>query len=644
MNRLFITLIVIFYCGLTTLNAQNFSTHQVKKGETLTAVAKHYAVAKADILSLNPDAKEALQPNTILIIPISKSTQPKPVDRKVLDGFKTHKTKKKETLYSLTKRYGVTEAEIKKHNKFLYSNPLRKGDKLQIPVYKVTEIPVAEEKTDTKAYIVKPKEGKWRIAYKYGITVEALEALNPDMGDVLQDGQILNVPNIDTAEEKTVDEEKYSYYQVLPKEGFYRLKVKLNLEQEVLEILNPELKEGGLKAGMILKVPFSEALAAKTGPLAPVNLAKQIRNFEQKHIVLMLPFRLNKVEFDSVAEIKKRISKDPYLDVSLDFYSGVLTAVDSLKQMGMSLKLDVYDTKNETTAVTRLVTETNFDSVDAVLGPLTTKNFNAVATALQPYHIPVVSPVGTNLKLQDNVFQSRPSDALLKEKIIQFVKNDTLPKHILIIADSKNKKVAEDLKQAFGTASVIYSRKNKEGKDENYVMVGDIKSGLKPGRNIVFLETQNEGFASNVTSVLASLMQNKTIETKQDIKITLATTRYNRAFQGDEINNTHLSKLQLHFATASKNYPDERDNAFVNAYDEKYNITPSKAAVKGFDLMMDVALRLAASDNLYTSVNTAPLTAYIENKFAYKKDLLGGFYNDAVYLLKYDNLNIVPVE
>ena len=44
------------------------------------------------------------------------------------------------------------------------------------------------------------------------------------------------------------------------------------------------------------------------------------------------------------------------------------------------------------------------------------------------------------------------------------------------------------------------------------------------------------------------------------------------------------------------------------------------------------------------SVMEAPLTSYVENKFAYKSQPTGGYVNDAVYLVKYDNLKVVQVE
>ena len=643
MKRILLVLILVLAFGFTSVEAQNFSTHQVKKGETIEAISKRYFVTPFDIYKLNPDAKKDLKPNTVLIIPISKAKKPTITINKELQGFNEHKTKRKETLYSLSKKYNVSEDDIKKYNKFLYSNTLRKGDRLQIPKYKITKI--VEEVEATKRYTVQPKEGKWRIAYKFGVTVEELEVLNPGITEVLKEGDVINVPNLKDEAEKQFDDQ-YSYYKVLPKEGFYRLKLKLDLEQDQLEALNPELKETGLKSGMILKIPHSDAIEGLIeGESEVVNLVNSISDFETKHIAIMLPFRMHRVDFDSISDAKKSLKKDPYLNVSLDFHSGVLMALDSLKTLGISLKVDVYDTRYEVSEVSRIIRENDFENIDAVIGPLTPASFNKVASELEKYNTPVISPIGTKLKLHDNVFQSRPSDDLLKTKVINFAKSDSLIGNIIIIADTKNVATANELKREFNIAKLVYSRKSKEGEDEFFVTKEDIEGALKPGKNLVFLETQNEGYASNVTSVLASLNNKVDPEsTEEPSEIVLVTTNINSAFEGDQINNTHLSNLQFHFATASKEYNENDNNAFVKKYDKLYNITPNKRAVRGFDLTMDVVLRLVSSDDLYTSVNNAPLTEYVENKFAYKKKLFGGYYNDSVYLVKYDDLTVVEVK
>ncbi|WP_223033903.1 amino acid ABC transporter substrate-binding protein [Hanstruepera marina] len=629
-----LTLLLVFSCA--SINAQNYKTHKVKDGETIESIAKQYLVTPYDIYALNPDAKKGVKKNTVLIIPDSKVTDaPQAAISKELVGFKEHKVKRKETLYSLSKAYDVTEDEIKKHNTFLYANNLRKGDKLKIPVYKKTLV-VVEPVSPTNTYTVLPKEGKWRIAYKYGITVNELEALNPNMPEVLNPGDKIYVPNVDKNEVKEVSEQ-YSYYEVLPKEGFYRLKLKLGLEREELEALNPELNNGGLKVSMILKIPFTGEVNGVIANIEGVNLASKHIDGETKHIAVMLPFKLDKVVLDSITDTKRQINRDPYLKTSLDFYSGVLVAFDSLKRLGVSLKVDVYDTRNMSSEVSSILRTDKLNAVDAVIGPFMPDNVERVAQALNAYQVPVVSPLTKNVKLLDNVFQTRPSEDLLSNKIIEYVKNDSTLSQVIIIADHEHTKVSDNLKRIFNRASQVYSRKNKEGVDAYFILDSDIIDKLKPGKNIVFLETANSGLISNVTSKLNALRSD-------GVEIVLATTNMNKAFEDDEVSNYHLSNLQFHFPTIAKTYNEEDSNSFAKQYKSRYGITPNAIAVRGFDLTMDVVLRLATNNNLYESVVNDPLTEYVENKFSYKKEMFGGYFNSTVYLVKYDGLKIVEVK
>lgn len=637
MIKFFSVLSFLLVVSLSTY-AQNYSTHQVKEGETIESIAKRYYVTPLDIYGLNPEAKRELKPNTVLIIPISKAVKPTITTSKELEGFKEHKVARKETLYGISKEYNVTEDEIKKYNTFLYAGTLSKGDKLQIPVFKVTQTVIANERT--KIYIVQPKETKWGIAYKFGISVEELESLNPNIGN-LQDGQQINVPNIEKAKENAIDE-RYTLYEVLPQEGFYRLKVKLGLTQEELETLNPGLKESGLKVGMMLKIPSKGGVSVE-GPAT--NLSLKSKDRQSKHIAVMLPFRLNKVNFDSIGAAKSSMHKDRYLQASLDFHSGILMAIDSLKKLGVSLKVDVYDTKYEVSEVSKIIRSNDFKDVDAVIGPLTPNCFETAANELRSLNVPLVSLIGTNLQLKDNEFQSLPSDDILKAKIINYVKTDSNVANVIVIADSDHTSISNELKKEFPAAIQVYSRKNKDGKDSHFVTLDDIRRHFKPGKNVVFLETKNIGFISSVTSLLNSSYQNGNREENNDgIRIVLTTTNKNAAFDDDEINNSQLSALYFTFASNSKTYYDTDNNTFVNAYTKLYNITPNKRATRGFDLTMDVVLRLVTSKDMYASASETELTEYVENKFAYKKKYTGGYYNDSAYILKYQDLNIVEVK
>lgn len=630
----------MFSCGSTS-QAQNYKTHKVKSDETIESIAKAYQVTPFDIYALNPDAKKGLKLNTVLIIPNKKidQTAPHAAIGKELTGFKKHRVKRKETLYSLSKEYNVSQDEIKKHNKSLYANNLRKGDVIEIPVYKkVLTISQPEETRNdsSKTYTVLPKEGKWRIAYKFGITVAELEALNPGMNPDLIEGQVINVPKIEDTEEKPI-ESQYSFYEVLPKEGFYRLKVKLGLEQSELEILNPDLAESGLKAGMILKVPYNASVEDENEKLEITDLTKNIRGKQQKHIAFMLPFKLDEVNVDSVADTKEQIQKDVFLRRSLDFYSGITVALDSLKNLGVNLKIDFYDTKNQLSEVSNLIISKNLENVNAVIGPLMPISFEKVAAHLKNSNVALISPNLTELELSDNVFQSMASESLLKDKMIRYVKGDATVNQVIIIADQSRIEVSNDLKSHLPNASQVFSRKDKKENDAFYIYDTDIISKLKPGKNIVFLETSNPGFVSNVSSKLNSLIS-------KDRQIILATTEMGSAFEDDEVSNYHLSNLQLTFAAIARTYNEDDVNSFAIEYEKRFGITPSKTAVRGFDITMDVALRLVNFGDLYESVNQAPLTEYVENKFAYKKNLIGGYYNDTVYLVKYEDLKIIEIK
>lgn len=635
-------LVAVVLLAVTNIQAQNYRTHKVKEGETVISIAKQYNVTPFDLYKLNPDAKDGIDVNSILIIPESIISDGKMETERVFIGYKSHRVKRKETLYGLATRYNITQEDLKKHNTFLYSENLKRGQKLQIPVYKTVKRIPKTIGDSMKHYTVKPKEGKWRIAYKFGVSIDELETMNPKMGDTLQVGQIINVPNIADNEQKTLDD-SYGYYKVLPKEGFYRLKVKLGVTQNDLEALNPGLERSGLKAGMILKVPKQTVVTFDSRVVPQLNLSDSIQNFKPKHLVEMLPFRLQNLDVDSVYETKLKLKNDKLLGISLDFHTGVLVALDSAQKMGLSVKLDVYDTAKSQTETKRLVKTHDFSDVDAVIGPLIQKNFETAAVALADNNIPIVSPITKEVYLYDNVFQSRPSVEFLRENIIGYVQRDTLVKQVFIIHDSQSIAVTKLLKNKFPHAKVIASRKDKDGKDLNYVLMDDFIvdkeediNVFSEGKNIVFLETKNSGLVSNVSSILNSL-------NSEEKPIVLATTDKNSAFEDDDISNIYLSNLHFLYPSIRKDYDTSKPDGFVKLYTEKFGYTPSLYAVRGFDVTMDVLLRLSAFDSLYDSAKLDSETQYSENKFLYKKKLFGGYYNTASYIVNYDNLKIVEV-
>tara|TARA_B100000768_G_scaffold182057_1_gene209005 strand:- start:9680 stop:11617 length:1938 start_codon:yes stop_codon:yes gene_type:complete len=626
--------------------AQNLKTHSVQVGESIESIAKLYKITPADIYALNPDAKSNFSVNTILIIPesfVPKSTSTKVV--KELVSYKVYKVRRKETLFGIAKKFEVTVEEIKAHNKELYSKSLRRGDKIYIPQFKMISNQISTQ--ILQKYTVLPKEGKWRIAYKFGISVPDLEALNPTMGLYLKEGQQLNVPNISETDKKVVEEGAFNYYTVKAKEGFFRLEKKLGLTKEQLETLNPELIEQGLKLGMVLKTPKLSIQNIATELFPVVSLSDSLVDFSPKKIALLLPFKTKSIDFESVTLAKSQLKRDGFINISTDFYAGVIMAIDSAKRLGISTKLEVFDTNAETLDLKTVLLQTNFSNFDAVLGPITTQNLELTAKHTEKDSVPVISPFVKTKNIYHNLFQTIPDEKWMRTKMVNYVKSDTIPHQTLIIYDAKNLATANYLKAEFPEASLLTSKKDKEGLEQFFLMLEDVQAALSSGRTLVFLESNNEGFVSNITSMLNAMNGVTTLkdaddnETEIERELFLMTTSKNRAFEGSNVSNYDLSNLQFQYP--SVNFDSRFPKSFEQRYIIEFGTFPNKYAIRGFDITMDVLLRLSKNGTMYSDTSSFQ-TSYLENKFQYFLQPYGGYKNEAGYILKYQNLTIVKVQ
>ncbi len=643
---------------------QEFISHQVTSGETLYSIAKKYKLKEKDIIKLNPDAKDRVYEGLVLILPASatvskaKGTTSTPQED---IRFKTHKVRRKETLYSISKKYDVTQDAIKKYNKRLYSETLRKGDKIRIPL---NYVGVVEEKvtiTNTgegivnppvdggpayTPYVVQPKETKYGIARLYGITIAELEAINPEMKKGLKVGQTIKVPN--TTLEKTdtavINEDVHVFYEVKKGNTIYSLLKEFAISADELVALNPAVADG-LKEGMILKVPkgISGTITDSTGnagntiavlsETTKTSLLDSLSDFSTKKVVLMLPFGLNRTKVDSVPNDEKIIKSDRALRISLDFHSGVLLALEAAKQQGISTDLQVFDTDykrldgDATNArkVERIITSNDFSDVDVVIGPLLASNFNRASSVLARQNIPLISPLTQKVNFRSNVFQSRPSVVQLRDVMLDYLKGGGVGKNIIIIADEKNSRTKAKLQSLFPGAKVIKPRTSDDG-----IFLGqyDISDKISETlENWVLLETNDVPLISTVTTRLNALVATN--------KVTLFTTNKGRGYDSDAIQHMHLMNLNFHFPSMNKEYDYTSNKDFIDMYEDRYDITPSEEAIRGYDITYDTLLRLAFARNLYDAAGSGIETTYIENKFRYDQKSSGGFYNNAMYLMKY---------
>ena len=657
----FVIIICLFFQVLaTSAFGQAYQYHTVASGETVYSISKKYDISQETLLKLNPEAKDGLQVNAKLVIPLSLEQSESSVKKAV--SFNSHKVQKKETLYSLSKQYGVSVEDIKKYNKQLYSKELQNGETIQIPVFIVEEtspskVIISERKErpapgkviieernpeitnsrpsqirKTREHIILPKETKYGIARKYGMTVKELEELNPKVG-VLQPGIMIKVGTDVLDQPVIITDAAFEFYEVQPQETMYGLTRRFQVAEDSLIALNPALKDG-LKWGMVLKVPTKDSKGNKleelenigenafpASELSKMDLSKNLKNFDAKNLVLMLPYNLNKISNDSVSNANEMLQKDRVMRISLDFYSGALLAIERAKELGISTNLRVYDTQGNSGKVSQLIASNDFRNVDAVIGPLLQSTSEEAATSLMSLKVPVVSPM-TNRELRSipNLYQSRPSDDMLREAMIEYLKNNSQGKNVIIVADGASSVIKNKLMSALPSARIITPQTNN-------VTETNLASAIDKSReNWVILESESLALLGSATSALSRLARTN--------RITLFTTNKNSAFESDDVvTNENLGELRFHFPSEYREFDENVTDSFIEAYKSKHGYIPNKYTVRGYDLTLDVLLRLAAMGSLEESVNANIITEYVENKFLYKPKTNGGFSNDAIYIM-----------
>lgn len=627
-NCLFFLLI-----GLFTLQsfAQKFETHKVKRGENIASIAKKYKVSESSIFKYNPDARKGNLTGTVLVIPVGKSEDGRNLENPSVLNFKEYKVKKRETLYSIAKEYHITVDDLKQYNQYLYEEELGKGDVIRIPIFTKKDTininnSVQNSTFENLKHIVMPKEGKFGIAKKYGMTIEQLNALNPGV-ETLQPGQVLNVINPKNKDTEVNQENTNNFisYKVKPKENYYRLTKRFNISKDTLVKYNPMLAKEGLEAGMTLQIPKPSGMVNDTlaiGSSKKIKLEERITNRNQKKIGIMLPFSLRQFEGDSIDK-EALLKEDRVLRISLDFYSGVIAAIDSVERLGIPVEAKVFDTQKSSSVVDDIFRNNNFESYDAIVGPLLTKNIEHASRFFNRNQIPVLSPlIDADLKGDDNLLQTRPSNLMMEKTLITYIDSLKQGKNLLILADEKHSYLKNKLSYTFPEARVVTQSK------EDYLQPSDLISVLSQEQeNWIIIESDEMELISNAISYLNAKVP--------EYKIKVFTSDKSKPYE-DEIPNQYLSNLNFTYASVAKECENFQENIFVKNYEEDYGIIPNKYAIRGFDVTYDLLLRLAMAENLYEALEIKGSTEYVENKFDYHKKMIGGYYNDAVYIIQYE--------
>lgn len=247
------TLAVVLVLGLQlSLHAQAGGTHTVQKGETLFSIAQQYQVSVADLREWNNLSGNEIEEGQVLVIRETVAAGDSLI----------HTIQEQETLFSISKQYGVSIAELRTWNN-LQENTLEIGQKLVIYPTRGSadttgtggSLVVDTQTQNNTYYIVKSGDTLYRIAGDHNMSVEELKKLNDLTSNTISVGQRLTVrqttapPSVEETTINSSPQGKFVLYRIQNTITLNELLEKFNMEKPEFRALNPELTETRFQPG-----------------------------------------------------------------------------------------------------------------------------------------------------------------------------------------------------------------------------------------------------------------------------------------------------------------------------------------------------------------------------------------------------------
>ncbi|WP_427872740.1 LysM peptidoglycan-binding domain-containing protein [Flavobacterium sp. MMS24-S5] len=239
--RELLTISLVFVLSFNKITAQDaIIEHRIQKGETAFFIAQKYKVSVDEIYKLNPESQNGIKDNQIIKIPVHSL-------QNTTSKQQTHIVAPKETLFGLSKQYHVSVEAIQNANSEILASGLQIGQELIIPqnLDSATKSEVGVSSKTTHQVVA--KESLFSIARQYNVSVQDLENLNKDiLINGLQIGQTISIPNKRKTLDgrvRVINQETI-FHVVEPKETKFSIAKKYGISIDQLESQNPEIVNG----------------------------------------------------------------------------------------------------------------------------------------------------------------------------------------------------------------------------------------------------------------------------------------------------------------------------------------------------------------------------------------------------------------
>ena len=344
--------------------------HQVKNGETTYSISRAYGLTVADLDKENPPAVYGINEGQTLRIPVKLVTDPKQAEPVTVirdhdeARFIYHVMKPGETIYSISKLYGVSEAEVMQSNQGIDITKLSVGTEIAVPKRAIISTQQKFDEQESKYIYHKVEMGETlsSIARLYGLSVRQIRKENRDIR-FPQVGDFIRIPGVKKAD---IQEPEPVKPDTLP-----ALAVEIPVKTERTGFTTVKDLKGSLDVAVLLPFYLSQNSVRSDIDSSKIVKGKRI-------------YTVNKVGDDWIY---------PGSIDFLEMYEGILLASDTLRSLGLNINMHTYDIKDDTIEITQLIKSGKLANMDLIIGPVYSHNLSIVSDYARNLDIPVVSPV-----------------------------------------------------------------------------------------------------------------------------------------------------------------------------------------------------------------------------------------------------------
>ena len=512
--------------------------HTVQKKETLYRISKMYNVSQDEIKRLNPGCGKGLSIGQKLLIKEGrKKSAPAPGQN---PEYIYHTVQKKETLYRISKMYNVSQDEIKRLNPGCEKG-LSVGQKLKIKKKGNTRESVSENGGNSKKHTIKRNETLYSISKKYGVSQEAIKAANPGLsasnfcvGETIvipspdSNGKSEDTPGKESVKTETPNTNKeliiggknataqkdtikiVRTHKVKKNETIESICLKYGVSREDFMRVNPTLRVKPIKRRMRVNIPEKRKIQVEEKKPAADSTdyeeifsnINEIKNKKKDFdgvtdVAIILPFLLDRYTPDIQARM-------------VEYYEGFLMAVEKLKEQGCSFTINVYDSGSKENSLDSLISSRALDEMDIIFGAYYDNHCRELIEYSNSRQTALVIPFSRNLKyVKENPF----ANIVLTDKNIEteettsnFVK--FFPNaNVIFVQDtilSSNPKFKESLISKFAETNITYGTVDISRLTDEETAASTLKALKVDGaENIIIPESSSRATFSTLIPALA---------------------------------------------------------------------------------------------------------------------------------------------